>query len=126
MNLKFLKCNKCKNILVYVDEKCSGLTCCGEELKELVPGTVEASLEKHIPVYEQIENAVNVTVGSVLHPMQPEHYIEWICIQTSTGYQLKYLNPGDEPKASFALTNDEKLEAVYAYCNLHGLWKSTI
>ena len=74
--------------------------------------------------YEVKDNVVNVQVGSVEHPMVEEHYIEWIDVQTSQGYQHKVLNPGDKPQASFALAEGETVEAVYAYCNLHGLWKA--
>ena len=93
-------------------------------MQELVPGTTDAAVEKHLPVYETNDSTVTVTVGSVSHPMMPEHFINWVCLQTNKGFQLKYLNPGEEPKAVFALSDGEKVEAVYEYCNLHGLWKA--
>ena len=100
------------------------VVCCGEKMKEILPGTTDAALEKHVPVVEVKDNIVYVTVGAVEHPMLPEHYIEWIAVQTSAGNQRKRLNPGDAPKACFALCEGETVEAVYAYCNLHSLWKA--
>jgi len=98
--------------------------CCDEKMKEIIPGTVEASKEKHIPVYHIDGNKVNVTVGEIEHPMQEEHYIEWISIQTKQGNQRKTLKPGERPEACFAICEGDEVEAVYAYCNLHGLWKA--
>ena len=93
-------------------------------MSELVPGTTDAAVEKHVPVFEVKDNKVLVTVGSVEHPMAPEHYIEWIAVQTTSGNQRKMLQPGDKPQACFALCEGEEVEAVYAYCNLHSLWKA--
>ena len=93
-------------------------------MKQIEPGTTEASVEKHIPVYRVEENKVLVTVGAVGHPMLPEHYIEWISLQTKNGNQRKVLKPGDEPAACFAICEGDEVEAVYAYCNLHSLWKA--
>ena len=81
-------------------------------------------MEKHVPVYEVNGNTVTVTVGSVEHPLLPEHYIEWIALKTKAGNQRKALKPGDAPKACFAICEDDEVEAVYAYCNLHSLWKN--
>lgn len=92
-------------------------------LTEVVADTVEASFEKHIPVVELEGNNVKVTVGSVIHPMIDVHYIEVIAVETKKGFQIKYLNPGELPIAEFTLVNDEFVSA-YAYCNLHGLWRS--
>ena len=124
MELKFFRCNHCGNIIVKIKDSSVPVVCCGENMQELVPGTTDAAVEKHLPVYEVNGSSVSVTVGSVLHPMLPEHSINWICLQTNKGVQLKYLNPGEEPKAVFALADGEKVEAVYEYCNLHGLWKA--
>ncbi|MCI6481873.1 desulfoferrodoxin family protein [Treponema porcinum] len=124
MELKFFRCNHCGNIIVKIKDSSVPVVCCGENMQELVPGTTDAAVEKHLPVYEVNGSSVSVTVGSVLHPMLPEHSINWICLQTNKGFQLKYLNPGEEPKAIFALADGEKVEAVYEYCNLHGLWKA--
>ena len=92
-------------------------------LTEVVANTEEASLEKHIPVVELENNSVKVTVGSVLHPMIDVHYIEVIAVETTKGFQIKYLNPGELPVANFTL-NDEEFVSAYAYCNLHGLWRN--
>ena len=91
-------------------------------MKELIPGTTDASVEKHVPVYTVNDNRVEVVVGDVIHPMAEEHYIEWISLQTKQGNQRKLLLPGMEPKATFLIETDDEVEAVYAYCNLHGLW----
>lgn len=124
MELKFFRCNHCGNIIVKIKDSTVPVVCCGEQMQELIPGTTDAAVEKHIPVYEVNGFAVSVTVGSTAHPMLPEHFITWICLQTNKGFQLKYLNPGEEPKASFMLGDGEKVEAIYEYCNLHGLWKA--
>ena len=122
--MKFLLCEHCGNIIAMVRDKGVPVQCCGQKMTEIVPGTTEAAVEKHIPVYEVKDNKVYVTVGSVEHPMLPEHYIEWIALQTSAGNQRKTLKPGNAPKAVFALCEGETVEAVYAYCNLHSLWKT--
>ena len=96
------------------------------EMTPLVHGTVEAAHEKHIPVYTVEGNTVHVKWGSVDHPMLEEHFITWISLQTRQGSQIKYLKPGEAPAADFALTEGDAVEAVYAYCNLHGLWESLI
>ncbi|MCI7080433.1 MAG: desulfoferrodoxin [Treponema porcinum] len=124
MELKFFRCNHCGNIIVKIKDSSVPVVCCGENMQELVPGTTDAAVEKHLPVYETNGSTVTVTVGSVSHPMMPEHFINWVCLQTNKGFQLKYLNPGEEPKAVFTLSDGEKVEAVYEYCNLHGLWKA--
>lgn len=124
MEQKFYVCSHCGNIIAYVKDAGVPVMCCGQKMQELVPGTVEASGEKHIPVYTVEDNVLRVTVGSVEHPMLPEHYIEWISIQTSAGNQRKCLKPGQAPRADFALLPGETVEAVYAYCNLHSLWKA--
>lgn len=124
MEQKFYVCSHCGNIIAYVKDAGVPVMCCGQKMQELIPGTVEASGEKHIPVYTVENNVVHVTVGSVEHPMLPEHYIEWISIHTTAGNQRKCLEPGTAPKADFALLPGEEVVAVYAYCNLHSLWKA--
>ena len=98
--------------------------CCGEAMKEIIPGTVDASKEKHVPVYTVEGNKVIVKVGEVEHPMQEEHYIEWISLQTKFGNQRKALKPNEKPEVCFVICDGDEVEAVYAYCNLHGLWKA--
>ncbi len=124
MEQRFFICKHCGNIVAMVKSSGVPIMCCGEKMSEIVPGTMDASKEKHLPVYTIEGNTVNVAVGSVLHPMQPEHYIEWVSLQTRSGNQRKQLEPNDEPKVSFAITDGDEVVAVYAYCNLHGLWKA--
>ena len=123
--MKVCKCSQCGNTISMIVESGVPVMCCGKPMGELVPNTGEASGEKHIPVVEVSGTKVNVTVGSVEHPMVEEHHIEWIYVETEKGGQCKKLNPGEAPKATFSL-NDDKAVAVYAYCNLHGLWKTEI
>ena len=124
MKQKFLKCKHCGNIVGVVKESGVPVTCCGETMEEIIPGTVEASKEKHIPVYKIEGDKVFVSVGDVEHPMQEEHYIEWISIQTKSGNQRKGLKPNSKPEICFTICEGDEIEAVFAYCNLHGLWKS--
>lgn len=124
MKQKFMICEKCGNIVAMVKESGVPVMCCGAAMKEIIPGTVEASKEKHIPVYKVDGTKVTVTVGEVEHPMQEEHFIEWISIQTKLGNQRKVLNAGDKPEVCFHICDGDEVEAVYAYCNLHGLWKA--
>lgn len=121
--MRILKCKHCQNIITYLDDKKVTVSCCGESMAELIPGVVDASLEKHLPIVVEEGNTVFVTVGEVLHPMTEEHLIEWVLIETTKGFQIKYLKAGDEPIAKFELIDNEVLISVYAYCNLHGLWK---
>ena len=124
MEQKFFICEHCGNIIAMVKDSGVPVVCCGEPMKEIVPGAKDAAAEKHVPVYTVDGNSVSVVVGSVEHPMQPEHYIEWISLQTKQGNQRKQLKPGDKPEVSFALCDGDEVEAVYAYCNLHSLWKA--
>lgn len=120
---QFFKCKKCGKIVEIVNKGCPVVVCCGDEMTELKANTTDGATEKHVPVIEANGNTVTVRVGSAVHPMEADHYIQWIEIETSKGVQRKYLNPGEEPKAVFALA-DEKLLAAYEYCNKHGLWKA--
>ncbi len=122
--MKFYVCKVCGNFVGMVKESGAPMTCCGQKMSELVPGTSDGAVEKHVPVYTVDGNKVTVTVGSVEHPMAAEHYIEWIALETAKGAQRKVLNPGDKPSVDFLITDDDSVIAVYAYCNLHGLWKS--
>ena len=98
--------------------------CCGEKMQEIIPGTVEASKEKHIPVYKIEGNKVIVKVGEIEHPMQEEHYIEWVSIQTKFGNQRKALKLNNNTEVCFTICDGDEVENVFAYCNLHGLWKA--
>ena len=123
MEMKFYRCSHCGKIIAVVKETGVPVMCCGQKMEEIIPGTTDAAAEKHVPVYEVKDNVVTVCVGSVAHPMTEEHYIEWVSLQTSSGNQRKALKPGAEPKVCFAICEGDKVEAVYAYCNLHSLWK---
>ncbi len=124
MDVKFYICEHCGNIITKVVDSKVPVMCCGQKMTELVPSTVDAAVEKHVPVYSVEGNVVNVSVGSVEHPMIEQHYIQWIAVATKQGVQIKYLNPEEKPAATFAITDGDEVEAVYAYCNLHGLWKA--
>lgn len=122
--MKFFICEHCGNIIAYVKDSGVPVMCCGQKMKEIIPGTVEASTEKHIPVVSVEGNVVKVTVGAVEHPMAEEHFIEWIAVHTKQGNQRKTLKPGEKPAAQFALVEGDEFISAYAYCNLHGLWKA--
>ena len=122
--MKFYKCEHCGNIITFVKATGVPVMCCGQKMTELVPGTVDASVEKHVPAVSVDGSVVNVQVGAVEHPMIPEHFIQWVAVETNLGSQIKYLKPEQAPKASFVLAEGEELVAVYEYCNLHGLWKA--
>ena len=124
-NVKFYICEHCGNIIEKVQDKKVPVVCCGEKMKLLEAGVVEASHEKHIPVVSVEGRDVKVEIGSVAHPMAEEHSILWVYLETDKGGQRKNLSVGSDPVVSFALA-DEKPIAVYAYCNLHGLWKKEI
>ena len=121
--MKFYECETCKKIITMIDEKAVPTMCCGKPMEELVPGTSDGAAEKHVPVVAMDGKKVTVCVGDVPHPMLEEHYIEWIVVETTAGYQLKRLQPGEEPKAEFLLADGEDFVAAYEYCNLHRLWK---
>ncbi len=124
MEIKFYVCKHCGNIIAYLENSGVPVICCGEKMSELVPNTTDGAKEKHVPVITVDGKRVTVTVGSVAHPMLPEHFIKWICLQTKQGNQRKLLNPGDKPEAVFLITDDDAVEAAFEYCNLHGLWKA--
>jgi superoxide reductase len=124
MEMKFYRCAHCGQIVAIVKKTGVPVICCGEPMKELIPGTTDAAAEKHVPSFEVKGDVVEVTVGSVEHPMLEEHYIEWIAVQTKQGNQRKSLEPGEPPKAFFRICDGDEVEAVYAYCNLHSLWKA--
>ncbi len=122
---KFFKCMHCGNIVTFLNESGAPLTCCGDKMTELVANTTEAATEKHLPVVERDGNTVTVCIGSVEHPMTTEHSIQWIYLETTKGLQARFLNPGEKPKATFILSDEEPV-AAYEYCNLHGLWKTVL
>ena len=124
MDVKFYKCERCGNIIEMVENHGGALYCCGAPMNEMTVNTVDASFEKHVPTYVVEDNKVKVFIGSVHHPMVPEHHIVWVEIKTKMGIQRKYIANKEEPKVCFVLCKHDELLEVYAYCNLHGLWKA--
>lgn len=124
MATRFFKCNHCGNVIVKVVDAGVPVVCCGEKMEELVPNTVDASGEKHLPVVTVLDNnSIKVEVGSVHHPMLPEHHISFVYVETENGGIQ--VNLKDKPEAVIFL-GEEKAIAVYEYCNLHGLWKTEL
>jgi len=124
-NNQFYICPDCGVLIEMIHDSGIVPSCCGMKMDKLIPNTVEASGEKHIPAVTVNGDTVTVNVGSVDHPMQDIHYIEWIQLNTENGCQRRTLSPGQAPNVVFHL-GGEKPVAVYAYCNLHGLWKTEI
>lgn len=123
--MKFYRCNSCGNIVALVKNGGGPLDCCGKPMELLAANTVEASAEKHIPAITRDEKKIYVNVGSIDHPMAPEHFIEWVYFQSEGKGQIIYLEPGDKPNVHFGIGHRKPI-AVYAYCNLHGLWKADL
>ena len=121
--MKYYLCEHCGNIIEFVNETGVPVMCCGEKMKELVPGTSDGAHEKHVPVVTLDGDKVTVEVGAVEHPMVESHFIQWIAIETTKGSQRVKLQYTDKPIAEFKLADGEKFVAAYEYCNLHGLWK---
>ena len=121
--MEFFKCKDCGTVVLPVRGTAEG---CQANRQELVANSVDAAKEKHVPEAVMAGGCVTVQVGSAPHPMLEKHYIEWICLETVKGHQLQRLQPGQEPRAEFQLAVGDKPLAVYAYCNLHGLWKKEI
>ena len=124
MEMRFYKCARCGQIVAVVKKTGVPVMCCGQPMEEIIPGTTDAAQEKHVPVYEVKDNRVIVRVGAVEHPMTEEHYIEWVSLKTTSGNQRKELKPGMKPEVCFAICEGDEVEAVFAYCNLHSLWKA--
>jgi len=124
-NQRFALCKKCGNIVSFIENKGTPLSCCGSEMIELVANTEEANTEKHLPDVTINGNEISVAIGSVLHPMEEAHHIQFIYVETELGGQYKSLKIGEEPRADFCFSNEKPI-AVYEYCNLHGLWKTKL
>lgn len=123
--MQFFRCKHCGNIVMYVENSGVPIVCCGEQMREMPVNVTEAAVEKHIPVIIIQGSTVIVKVGSVAHPMLPEHHISWIFLETKEGIQKKELTEG-VPEAIFAISEGDKVVAAYEYCNLHGLWKAEV
>ena len=121
--VKFFICKHCGNLVGLINNGGGTLVCCGDDMTELIPNTVDAAKEKHVPVVEQNGNTVVVKIGSVAHPMEEKHYIVFIEVLTDKKVLRKELKPGEEPKAIFKVSMD-KVKEVREYCNIHGLWKA--
>ncbi len=126
MEIKFYKCEHCGNIALKAVDSGVPLVCCGEPMVLLVPDTTDAALEKHVPDVNIDGNCVHVNIGSVDHPMTPEHYIQFICLVKDSAYEMHPLASDDAPHADFYLGESEHAVAVYEYCNIHGLWKKDL
>jgi len=122
-NVIFFRCSICGNFVGLIKNGGGQLVCCGKPMEKLEANTTDAAVEKHIPVAERKDGKLYVKVGSVGHPMTEAHYIEWIAVIDGTGTQRISLSPSDKPEAVFC---DREKTEIYAYCNLHGLWKATI
>ena len=124
MEFKVYRCSKCKKLIIEVNGSCCPTMCCGEEMVLLRANTTDGAAEKHVPAVTVDGSKVIVNVGEVDHPMLAEHYIQFVVLETASGIQVKYLNPGEAPHAEFI--SEEAPAAVYEYCNLHGLWKKEL
>ena len=122
---KFYICKHCGNMVGLIEDHGAPLVCCGESMSELIPNTVEASAEKHLPFVSASGNTISVQVGSAPHPMEEAHHIEFVYVETDRGGQRKCLSAGETPAVEFVFADDKPV-AVYSYCNLHGLWKTEI
>ena len=123
LTVAFFRCEICGNMVELVKSGGGELVCCGQPMTKLVANTTDAAQEKHVPVATREDGKINVVVGSEEHPMIDAHYIEWIVLVTDDGIERINLSPGDEPKAVFCDRSDVD---VYEYCNLHGLWKTSL
>ena len=121
--MKFYRCPICGNIITVINGDIKRIRCCGKEMEELVANSIDASVEKHVPVVERNNNTIKVTVGSTIHPMEEEHYIEWIATVKDNEISLKKLTPNMIPVVELPYL---KASTVYAYCNIHGLWKKEL
>jgi len=124
--MKFYRCPHCGNIVVKLTDGGPDVVCCGQPMELLKADSIDASLEKHVPVVEMEKGQVSVFVGHAEHPMTQEHHIEWIVLETDKGWDYRKLTPGNKPHAVFAVAEGESVRTAYAYCNLHGLWKKDI
>ena len=126
MEVKFYRCAHCGNIAIKVIDSGVTMVCCGEPMVELVAGSTDAALEKHVPVVNVEGSHVHVCVGEVAHPMTEEHLIQFVVLATTAGFQVVNLSADDEPVADFELAEGVRALKAYEYCNLHGLWVKEI
>lgn len=126
MKLEFYICPICGNIITKIKDSKVPVVCCGQPMKLLIANTTDAAQEKHVPVVSINNNLVSVKVGSVEHPQTPEHFIEFIALETNLGVYVHNLKPNGKPETTFALLGNEKVKNAFAYCNLHSLWKKEL
>lgn len=122
MKLELYRCKTCGNIVAMVKPSGMPIICCGKEMTKMPINSVDGVGEKHVPVISVTDEKTHVKIGAKPHPMEPEHYIEWVVLMTDRGFYAKSLNPGDEPKVCFRIKSDETVLTAYALCNIHGLW----
>jgi len=120
--MQVFKCEVCGNIVLVLHEGAGQLVCCNQPMKLMEENTVDAAQEKHVPVIEKTADGFKVSVGSVAHPMEEKHYIEWIELTADGQVYRQFLKPGEKPEAFFKI--DARDVTAREYCNLHGLWKS--
>jgi superoxide reductase len=116
------KCSLCHQVVTVVGQGAGFLSCCGQNMAEVKENSVEAAKEKHIPVIAPVPGGFKVSVGSVTHPMEEKHFIEWVELTAGDISQRRFLKPGEAPEVTFLATGDSA--KARAYCNLHGLWRS--
>lgn len=122
----FYSCDNCRIIIEEINGNKGGFSCCGTPMEKMTANTSDGAQEKHLPVVKQDGNTITVEVGNVFHPMSEEHSIEWVYLQTEKGGQRIHLTPDKEPVAVFHIADGDHAICAYAYCNLHGFWKTTI
>lgn len=123
--VNFYICKHCGNLITKIHDAGVPVVCCGEKMSKLEAGITDAAVEKHLPVVNKKDNLITVSIGSTPHPMEKEHHIAWVYLQTQQGGQLKYLSINAQPTVTFTVDNDDPI-TIYAYCNLHGLWKTEL
>ena len=123
MKFKFYKCAVCGQIIMVVEETASPVICCGKTMEEMVPGSVDADKEKHVPILDIKDRHAYVQIGETEHPMTPEHHISWSAMRTGNSITIRELIPGSHPHVCFTLGDTDKVSEILAYCNRHGLWK---
>lgn len=124
MKMRFYQCKVCGKLIVVLSQEDIPTECCGEAMTEVVPNKTDGAVEKHVPEYEIDGNKVYVRVGVLPHPMTDAHSINWVCLRTKQGFQFKELKPDDAPVVTFAISKKDRVEQVYSFCNIHGLWTS--
>ena len=126
MSTKFFKCRRCGNVVIKTVDSGIPLSCCGEQMEEIVPNTQDLYAEKHLPVVIRLDDGtIRVKVGELPHPMNPDHSIRFILVETENGFSIRYLSLSDPSEANFCIPF-EKVKAVYEYCNVHGLWMASM